>query len=99
MGIEGWRSRNRTQSHANSGASARMKSEFTDWNHDEGKAKPSSSLRVSSSAKSVSDEPACSKIAQKRMAQTKKTRIAAMRWLSPSLRTTPNQTMPAMGKA
>ena len=76
-----------------------MKSEFTDWNQEDGNARPNSSLRVSSSANSVSEEPACSKTAQKRIAQMKKTRIAAIRRLSISRFTTPNQITPTNGSA
>ena len=86
---EGWRVPSATQSHAKIGASTITNSALTDWNHDEGKGRPRSSVRVSSSANSVRVVPACSKTAQNRTAAMKKTPMAAMRLLSSSLRKTP----------
>ena len=86
---DGWRVPSATQSHAKTGARAITKSALTDWNHEDGKAWPSSSVRVSSSANKVSVVPACSKTAQKSTAAMKNTPMAAIRLLSSSFRRRP----------
>ena len=86
-GIDGLLLPSRTHSHAMIGAKAMIASEFTDWNHATGHAKPNTSLWTISLARKVNELPACSKNTQKRMLNAKmiSMAIARSRATGPSL--------------
>ncbi len=68
-----------SQIQAKTGASTITKTGCTDWNQLAGKAKPKMVQLVPRSAKRLSEEPACSKAAQKRAEEMNSTRMAAQR--------------------
>src|SRR2546421_12042766 len=73
VGLDGSRRPSRTHIHANTGASAMMKSELTDWYQLLGKSQPRIELRVLRSARRLSVDPACSNSDQKSAAAMKHT--------------------------
>ena len=68
-----------SQSQAKTGASAITKIGCTHWNQLAGKANPKMRQSVPRSANRLSEEPACSKAAQKSAEETNSTRMAAHR--------------------
>src|SRR3954467_11327007 len=72
--------------HANTGASATTKKEFTTCSHSNGTSKPNRLRSVKSLANRLSDDGACSKPDQKIAAKTNNTAMTAERFFSSEVR-------------
>src|SRR5262245_21326309 len=83
-GLDGLRPRAAidVHTHANTGASATTKKEFTTCSHSNGTSKPNRLRLVKSFANRLSDDGACSKPDQKMAANAKSTAITATRFIS-----------------
>ena len=77
VGDEGSFFPNLTQSHAKKGASVTTKTELSDWKKLAGTTKNPRSRLVCSSAKKVSEAPACSKALQKKTTKKETVKITS----------------------
>ena len=76
----------RDHSQAKTGAKITMATAFTDWNQLAGMVQPSTSRSDWRSAKTVSEAPACSKAAQKKITKKLRMKITATRCQSSVVR-------------